>query len=89
MQASLAGGGSSTSVATEPRAAQVSFSDGALVLGLSDGRTLSVPLEWFPRLRDASADQRKNWRLISRGYGIHWPDLDVDVCVPSLLGLPD
>jgi hypothetical protein len=89
MQASFAGAGSSTSVATEPRAVQVGFSDSTLVLGLSDCRTLSVPLEWFPRLRDASAEQRRNWRLISRGYGIHWPDLDVDVCVPGLLGLPD
>jgi hypothetical protein len=76
-------------VAAEPRAAGVRFGEGKLILDLEDGRTLSVPLEWFPRLRDAPADQQGNWRLISRGYGIRWPDLDEDVCVPSLLGLPD
>ena len=89
MQTSFAGAGLSTLVAAEPRAAQVSFTGDALVLRLNDGRTLSAPLEWFPRLRDASTEQRDKWRLIGKGYGIHWPDLDVDVCVPSLLGLPD
>ncbi len=89
MQTSYAGAGPSTSIAAEPRAEGVAFRDGALVLSLNDGRSLSVPLDWFPPLRDASDDQRSNWRLIAAGYGVHWPDLDVDVCVPSLLGLPD
>jgi hypothetical protein len=52
---------------------------------LSDGREISAPLEWFPRLRDASPEQRANWRLIGRGIGIHWPDIDEDISVESLL----
>jgi len=52
---------------------------------LSDGREISVPLEWFPRLRDASEDQRKDWRLIGKGVGIHWEQLDEDISVEALL----
>ena len=52
---------------------------------LSDGPVLGVPLAWFPRLRDASAAQRANWRLIGGGVGIHWPDVDEDISVESLL----
>ena len=52
---------------------------------LSDGREIIAPLEWFPSLRDASAAQRANWRPIGRGIGIHWPDLDEDISVESLL----
>jgi hypothetical protein len=66
----------------------VEIDDSALRLALADGRELSVPLEWFPRLRDATPQQRKNWRLIGRGEGIHWPDIDEDVSVNGLLGLP-
>ncbi len=54
-------------------------------MALSDGREISVPLEWFPRLRDATPKQRKNWRLIARGIGIHWEDVDEDISVASLL----
>jgi hypothetical protein len=61
----------------------------AFVLHLEDGRSLTVPLEWFPRLRDASPEQRGHWRLIGPGEGIHWPDLDEDISVAGLLGLPD
>jgi len=53
---------------------------------MSDGRVVSVPLEWFPRLRDATDEQRANWRLIGKGVGIHWEDLDEDVSVAGLLG---
>lgn len=52
---------------------------------LADGRELAVPLEWFPRLRDATEKQRGNWRLIGRGQGIHWPDVDEDLSVAGLL----
>ena len=52
---------------------------------LLDGRVVSAPLEWFPRLRDASERQRKNWRLIGNGVGIHWPDVDEDIAIAALL----
>jgi hypothetical protein len=66
-------------------ALDVRFTDDALIVGLSDGREVSVPLEWFPRLRDASPEQRTNWRLIARGIGIHWEDVDEDISVATLL----
>jgi hypothetical protein len=74
---------------TAERATTVAFTDDSLVVTLEDGRILSVPLEWFPRLRDASPKARRNWRFIGKGYGIHWPSLDEDISVPGLLGLPD
>ncbi len=52
---------------------------------LADGREIAVPLVWFPRLLDATPEQRGNWRLIGRGQGIHWPDLDEDLSVAGLL----
>jgi hypothetical protein len=52
---------------------------------LADGRELAAPLAWFPRLLEATDDQRKNWRLIGRGQGIHWPDVDDEISVASLL----
>lgn len=52
---------------------------------LLDGREISVPVEWFPRLRNASEAQRKEWRLIGKGVGIHWEDIDEDISVASLL----
>ena len=63
----------------------VHFTDDALIVALSDGREVSVPLEWFPRLRDATPEQRDNWRLIARGIGIHWEDVDEDIAVTTLL----
>lgn len=74
-----------TKVKTEARATGVEVSDDALIVTLSDGRTVSAPLEWFPRLRDASPEQQKNWRLIGPGIGIHWADIDEDISVRSLL----
>ena len=59
--------------------------DAELVLRLSDGRTVSAPLAWFPRLLHGTPEQRNNWRLIGKGVGIHWPDLDEDISVESLL----
>jgi hypothetical protein len=79
-----------TSVVSAPqaRARRVEFVGDALVVHLVDGRSLSVPLEWFPRLHAASAERRENWTLIGSGVGLHWPDLDEDLSVPALLGLP-
>jgi len=66
-------------------AADVSFTADSLVVALTDGRTVSAPLEWFPRLLRATPKQRRNWRLIGRGVGIHWEDVDEDISVRSLL----
>ncbi len=61
----------------------------SVVVDLTDGRTISVPLAWYPRLLDGNRAERSNWRLIGRGTGIHWSDLDEDLSVESLLaGLP-
>jgi hypothetical protein len=72
----------------DAQALNVEFVDASIRLILADGREISAPLAWFPRLRDASDAQRANWRLIGRGEGVHWPDLDEDVSVNALLGLP-
>ena len=74
--------------ATERRAALatgVAVSDDALVVELDDGRTLSVPLAWHPRLAHGTAAERGQWRLVGRGEGIHWPELDEDISVEALL----
>lgn len=63
----------------------VSVSDDALVADLADGRTITAPLAWFPRLAHGTPAERDNWRLIAGGEGIHWPDLDEDISVLSLL----
>jgi len=63
----------------------VSVSDDALAVDLADGRTITVPLAWFPRLAHGTPAERTNWRLIGGGEGIHWPDLDEDISVRSLL----
>ena len=72
----------------DAQALNVEFVDSSIRLILADGREISAPLAWFPRLRDASDAQRADWRLIGRGEGVHWPDLDEDVSVNALLGLP-
>jgi len=61
------------------------FKDNKMVVSLEDGREVSVPLEWFPKLRDATSKQLSNWRFIGNGEGIHWEDLDEDVSVEQLL----
>ena len=66
-------------------AQKVSVGDDALTVDLADGRTIIVPLAWYPRLLHASSAERANWRAIGRGEGIHWPDLDEDISVESLL----
>jgi hypothetical protein len=70
---------------SEIMATDVNFDKNMMHVRLKDGRQISVPLEWFPRLRDATPKQRKNWRLIAKGVGIHWPDLDEDISVSALL----
>ncbi|MGA1995132.1 MAG: DUF2442 domain-containing protein [Bryobacteraceae bacterium] len=69
----------------ETFAKAVRISDDSLGADLADGRTITVPLAWFPRLAHASPAERDNWRLIAGGEGIHWPDLDEDISVESLL----
>lgn len=69
----------------EPLAIGVTCTDVSLRVVLADGREIAVPLEWFPRLRDASPAQRANWRPIGGGVGIHWPDIDEDISVAALL----
>lgn len=68
-----------------PDAVNVNITEDALILELSDGRTISVPLAWYPRLLHATMAERNNWRLIGKGQGIHWHDLDEDVSVENLL----
>ncbi|MBC8446846.1 MAG: DUF2442 domain-containing protein [Chloroflexi bacterium] len=63
----------------------VRFGDDMLHVQLIDGSEFGAPLEWFPGLRDATEEQRNNWRLIGRGVGIHWEDLDEDLSVEGLL----
>ena len=69
----------------EARAMDVEVTSETLEVALTDGRHVSAPLEWFPRLRDASEKQRANWRLIGPGIGIHWDEIDEDISVRSLL----
>jgi hypothetical protein len=67
------------------RAITVSVTDEELIVTLKDGRKVSTPLSWFPRLANATPRQRGNWELIADGEGIHWPDLDEDLSVAGLL----
>lgn len=68
-------------------AVDVQADEALLRVTLADGRELAAPLEWFPLLRDASQEQRNHWQLIGRGHGIHWPEVDEDISVTSLLRL--
>ncbi|PTL34912.1 hypothetical protein CLG94_12500 [Candidatus Methylomirabilis limnetica] len=68
-----------------PNAESITVTDDTLSVDLSDGRTISVPLAWFPRLVHATQQERSHWRLIGEGQGIHWEDIDEDVSVEGLL----
>ena len=68
-----------------PDAGEVTVTEDTLTVELSDGRTIAVPLAWYPRLVHATEEERGNWRLIGGGQGIHWPDLDEDISVEGLL----
>ncbi len=77
---------STSTVETEvPFAQEVNVTDETLAVELSDGRSIAVPLGWYPRLVHATASERSNWKLIGGGEGIHWPDIDEDVSVVGLL----
>ena len=72
-------------IAADERVADVSFDQDNLSVRLKDGRTISVPLAWYPRLLQATVEQRRNWQLAGGGYGIHWPDMDEDISTEGLL----
>ena len=72
-------------LAADERVADGKFTRDALSVALKDGRTITVPLTWYPRLFNATAAQRKNWRIAGGGYGIHWPDVDKDLSTEGLL----
>ncbi len=77
-----------SSLVIETRAASVQnviVSDDSLMVDLVDGRTVSVPLAWYPRLLHGQPEERNNWRLIGQGEGIHWPDLDEDISAENIL----
>ena len=63
----------------------VTVTEDALIVDLTDGRTISVPLAWYPRLQHGLPEERGNWRLIGQGEGIHWPDLDEDISANNIL----
>ena len=72
-----------------PLAKAVAISKTTISVDLSDGRTISIPINWYPRLLHATEGERKNWKLLGKGEGIHWPELDEDISVESLiLGRP-
>jgi hypothetical protein len=75
----------STAEGQVARVLDVAISDDALSVDLVDGRTVVVPLEWYPRLLHGTRRERNHWRLIGRGVGIHWPDLDEDISIEGLL----
>ena len=74
-----------SAVKLDATAIDVRVTDERLIVTLADGRELSAPLMWFPRLTEATDEQRRKWRLIGRGHGIHWPEVDEDVSIASLL----
>lgn len=74
-----------SATAADERVLDVTFNDDALSVSLRDGRVISVPLVWYPRLLNATPDQRKNWKIAGGGYGIHWPDIDEDLRTEGLL----
>lgn len=76
---------STLAIQFDDHAVDVNFIKHSICFILADGREISVPLEWFPRLRDATEPQRNNWRLIGNGIGVHWPDVDEDISIHSIM----
>jgi hypothetical protein len=76
---------SSTVETREALATRIEVSEDTLSVELADGRTIAAPLAWYPRLAHATAEERKSWRLIGSGRGIHWPSIDEDISVANLL----
>jgi hypothetical protein len=70
---------------TDERVADVRCDDASLIVDLADGRTISAPLAWYPRLLHATPEQRADWQRASGGYGIHWPQIDEDLSTEGLL----
>ncbi len=66
-------------------AQHVTVTENSLIVDLTDGRTISVPIVWFPRLVHGTMEERNNWELLGDGEGIHWPDIDEDISVEGLL----
>ena len=75
----------STDQGNEPKALRLLFADDTLTACLADGRTITVPLSWYPRLVHATPEERANYRMLNDGEGIHWPDLDEDLSVRGFL----
>jgi hypothetical protein len=75
----------SSAITADERVLDVAFSEDALSVSLRDGRVISVPLVWYPRLLNATPAQRKNWEIAGGGYGIHWPEIDEDLSTEGLL----
>ncbi len=75
----------SSMITTDERVADVKVTEDTLSVTLMDGRTISVPLVWYPRLLHATPEQRQNWQIAGGGYGIHWPDVDEDLSAEGLL----
>jgi hypothetical protein len=69
----------------EPIALEVRVTDEKLIVDLVDGRSIIVPLEWYPRLMQGSAEERQNWQILGEGYAIEWPDLDEHIGIEGLL----
>jgi len=76
---------SSVAETSNVRVTFIAADETSLTVTLSDGRRLTLPLEWFPRLKHGSPAERNHWRLIGRGEGVHWPDLDEDLSVDGFL----
>ena len=76
---------STLAIKFDDHAVDVDFTETSLHFVLADGREISAPLEWFPRLRDATEAERKNWRFIGNGLGVHWPDVDEDISIIALI----
>jgi Protein of unknown function (DUF2442) len=74
-----------SAVKLDATAIDVTVTHERLIVTLADGRELSAPLTWFPRLTEATDEQRRKWRLIGHGHGIHWPEVDEDISIASLL----
>jgi hypothetical protein len=72
-------------LAADERVSEVKLNDDVLIVSLMDGRTISVPLVWYPRLLNATPKQRQHWQIAGGGYGIHWPDIDEDLNTEGLL----
>lgn len=76
---------STLAIEVNPLAENVEFTENELIVSLADGRKISAPLAWFPRLAQAANKQLSNWTLLGDGQGIHWPDLDEDLSISGLL----